>query len=213
MAGNLLYLLAVVLAFVAAAVLPVIGVLDDSAASVGERDWAAIYLIGIARRLAPTLPVLVALCLFHSLLMSHRVAGPVYRFMQVLRGIGRGNLDQRVILRRNDFLKDEADQVNLTITSLSLKIEKVRDAAREASATLPPLAARLRGIEDDETRVLLGKLATHLDELSHRVSAFDLPGAGAQKERESAASQNRCSSSGPEPKRSESGAGTGYSSA
>ena len=47
-----------------------------------------------------------------GLILSHRIAGPVFRIEAVLQDIGKGNLDVKVSLRKRDELKDLAETVN-----------------------------------------------------------------------------------------------------
>jgi methyl-accepting chemotaxis protein len=172
---TLLQLLALALPLAAALFLPAFVVIDDPSLSPAERAWAESHLRVLSRALLPTLPAIVLLCLFHSILVSHRIGGPLLRFTQVLAELGRGNLKQRVKLRRNDYLTDEAEAINQTITALALRIERIRQLHRDVSATLPPLGRAIARDETAEAAVLAGKLGTQLDELGLRLAQFDLP--------------------------------------
>ena len=52
---------------------------------------------------------------FFGVFFLHRVAGPVYRFRQVLKRMGSGEIPGDVQLRRRDFFKETADELNRVI--------------------------------------------------------------------------------------------------
>jgi nitrogen fixation/metabolism regulation signal transduction histidine kinase len=54
----------------------------------------------------------------------HRVAGPVYRMGQVLKRIGGGEIPGEVHLRRRDFFKETAEELNRVIQLLRELDEK-----------------------------------------------------------------------------------------
>ena len=57
--------------------------------------------------------VLVAPVIFYvALVFSHRIAGPLPKIYQVLRNIGSGQFDERLVLRKKDELKELADVIN-----------------------------------------------------------------------------------------------------
>ena len=52
---------------------------------------------------------------FFGVFFLHRVAGPVYRFRQVLKRMGSGEIPSNVYLRRRDFFKETAEELNRVI--------------------------------------------------------------------------------------------------
>lgn len=68
---------------------------------------------------------------FFGVFFLHRVAGPVYRFRQVLKKMGSGEIPGNVQLRKKDFFKETADELNRVIQLLrefdhtSQKIDQV----------------------------------------------------------------------------------------
>ncbi|MBI4395328.1 MAG: hypothetical protein HY583_03915 [Candidatus Omnitrophica bacterium] len=55
---------------------------------------------------------------FFGVYFLHRIAGPVYRFGQVLRRMGTGEIPSTVQLRRRDFFKETAEELNKVIQLL-----------------------------------------------------------------------------------------------
>lgn len=60
-----------------------------------------------------------------SFFISHKFAGPVYRFEQSCEEVGDGNLTCRVNLRKTDELMDLQDKFNLMVDSLQSKVQQI----------------------------------------------------------------------------------------
>lgn len=68
------------------------------------------------------LGIYVAGVFYASLLLSHRVAGPIYRFEKSAEEVARGNLTHKVFLRRQDEMLDFRDTFNIMVDSLRGKV-------------------------------------------------------------------------------------------
>jgi methyl-accepting chemotaxis protein len=55
----------------------------------------------------------------YQVIISHKFCGPLVNFSHTFKKIAQGDFTRKVFLRRNDFLKTEAAQVNDMIDSLS----------------------------------------------------------------------------------------------
>lgn len=78
----------------------------------------------------------ISLCLVFilSILITHTIAGPVYRLEKVARAIGDGDLSITTRLRPKDELKELADAFNDMTTDLATRIRRVREAVERAEA-------------------------------------------------------------------------------
>jgi len=56
--------------------------------------------------------------LYFSLRFSHRIVGPLPKMYRLLRDVGKGDLEQYLVLRKKDELKELADSINDMIESL-----------------------------------------------------------------------------------------------
>lgn len=93
--------------------------------------------------IARTAVVALALTFAVSLVFSHFIAGPIYRFERTLEEMRSGNLGLTVQLRRHDEFKEVADLFNQAITSLRNKVEKEREVTQAALARAAVLAEKL----------------------------------------------------------------------
>ncbi|MCK5533902.1 methyl-accepting chemotaxis protein [bacterium] len=61
-----------------------------------------------------------------SILVSHRVAGPIYRFEKIFDKLRGGYFNQKVVLRKNDELQELSQKVNEAINFIQQEIVKER---------------------------------------------------------------------------------------
>ena len=176
--GNFLYLFAVVLTFLVVWFGPAAAVLADESVSVGQREAAAQQLLTLSERVWFAIPVLMALCLFHSALVSHRVAGPLFRFKRIFADLAAGDLSMRIQVRRRDYLHNEAEAMNEMVQRLAGRLRQIESSYGEASATLPQLMQAVAG--NEEAAVMAGKLGTQLDSLGAHIRQFQITDSVAE---------------------------------
>jgi nitrogen fixation/metabolism regulation signal transduction histidine kinase len=176
---NFLYLLVVVLTVVIAVSIPFIGRLDDPSRAFTERADAARGLMVVYAAAWIAVPVAVLLCLLHSIVVSHRIAGPLYRFKQSFRELAAGNLGLVVRIRQADYLTDETEVINRMIEELAEKVQAIHKSWARASTTLPDLALAVERNDAREAAIACGKLGAELDDLGSKIRAFEIPGARA----------------------------------
>ncbi len=91
---------------------------------------AAIRMVSDAGRVV-LYKVLISLGIvwFLSILLSHYIAGPIYRFEACLKLLKDGDLVHRARLRPNDELKSLATAYNEGIGSVHQRVRAIKDAA------------------------------------------------------------------------------------
>jgi len=184
-AGNFLYLFSVVFAFFVVLFGPVVAVLADESVTIGQREVAAHQLLALHERVWFAIPVLVALCVFHSALVSHRIAGPLVRFKQVFARLADGDLSVDVCVRRHDYLREEADTMAEMVRGLGQRVESIQNDYRRVGATLPRLMDAVGRGAGEDAAVLAGRLGTELDALGEGIRRFRIPGDAVAAETES----------------------------
>lgn len=91
--------------------------------------------------------------------ISHRMAGPLYKFEKSASQVGEGDLTHRVYLRKDDHLTDLQNKFNEMVSNVQDKVNKDRTTAVEVSGELKKLAATL---PDGELKRKLGSQAEKL---------------------------------------------------
>lgn len=67
------------------------------------------------------------------LFLSHRLAGPLFRFEKEIKEIASGDLNKQVRLRRDDQIKEMAESLNFMTTSLRRKLLIIQKELAELS--------------------------------------------------------------------------------
>lgn len=72
-----------------------------------------------------TLGVVSLIVIFVTLYISHKIAGPMFRFEKEIQIIAQGNLSSMIVLRKKDQVKEMADSLNQMTKSLNKKISEI----------------------------------------------------------------------------------------
>lgn len=97
--------------------------------------------------------LLYGLCIFIpvvaivGIIISHRVAGPLFNIERILKNIGEGDLASRTVLRRKDELKNLAVCVNEMALGLANKISSIEEEVKA-------LGDGLLGLESESEKEL-----------------------------------------------------------
>ena len=169
---NLLYFCIILLIFAAALFLPLILKLRSGSASIIEQGELAGQFLALHARVWPAMLVVFVLLALHSILVSHRIAGPLYRFRKVFGVVARGDLSVRANLRKGDYLGKESESLNEMIASLRAKIESIQSHHIEMQTVLTALKQSIeRGSIEDMHRQL-EELHMQMEELRASIRQF-----------------------------------------
>ena len=86
---------------------------------------------------------LLALIAWGSIYISHKIAGPLYRFELTLKQITQGYLNTRIRLRKYDEAQFLADRFNESIEVLDFTFGKLKNIIHENEANPERMKARL----------------------------------------------------------------------
>jgi len=65
------------------------------------------------------------------IMLSHRIAGPLYRFEKDLTEVGSGDLTKRINLRKTDQLAELKESLNIFIDSLDQRMSRIKNNLSE----------------------------------------------------------------------------------
>ncbi len=131
--------------FVAVLLGPLVVEINSGAVSVYDLTWATEFF-ELHNRLWMPLCALFLGVTWMLVRLSHRVAGPLYRFRQVFRRVAAGDLSVRVRVRDGDYLVHEGNE-------LDGMIEVVRDRVRRAQLAAGALRRDLAALSGSTDRV------------------------------------------------------------
>lgn len=72
-----------------------------------------------------TLGVVSIITIFVTLYISHKIAGPMFRFEKEIQTIAQGDLCKKIVLRKQDQVKEMADSLNQMVKSLHDKVNEI----------------------------------------------------------------------------------------
>ena len=100
------------------------------------QHYSAKFFIVLLNRLSIALLVILVFIFLYQVMVNHKFCGPLVNFSNTFRKISQGDLTRKIFLRRHDFLKNEAAQVNGMIDSLS---ERIRTLKKDHDSLLSAL--------------------------------------------------------------------------
>ncbi len=111
-----------------------------------------------------------------TLLLSHRVAGPFYRFEITLDEMINGDLSQKIFLRQKDEGKDLAAKINRFNSKLSDKVVMIKNYKNSIKEYAQEIEAELYPASEKDKVVLenLEKIKEQTDKIDALIDFVDL---------------------------------------
>lgn len=110
----------------------------------------------------------LALMLLISVFVSHRFAGPIFRFEKSAQSVAKGDLTHRVCLRTGDELMELQEEFNAMIVGLQVLVQKDRNLAAHLAARVDDIAKKL----PEGAAAARSELASLKLELLHLTQSF-----------------------------------------
>jgi len=131
-------------------------VLLYSSASPAAREAIVQDLRALGFRIWPAIFLAMLVSTFLSVFVTHRFAGPLYRFHQVVDRMAAGDLSTGFKLRKGDDLVELETALNRAIESLAVTIQEAHRPLNDLTVRLETLAKQGRGgpLEQDLTALL-----------------------------------------------------------
>lgn len=179
---SLFHLTCIIFLFLVAIFSPVIVTLYGGA-SLEQADRASTEFLGLHKRIWPAVPLALLLISLHSVLISHRIAGPLYRFRQVFDSVKHGDLSVRAVLREKDYLGQEAESLNRMIEALESRTRSIENSLGEVCGAYSKLESALT----PECRGELTSLGCRLAVLRDRMDGLRISDDGRSEQPRSGA--------------------------
>ena len=169
---NLLYFCTILLIFATALFLPLI--LELHSDSILKQAEAASEFLSLHARVWPALFLVFVLLAFHSIFVSHRIVGPLYRFRTTFQAVAAGDLSVRAILRKHDYLDSELESVNQMIASLQAKVQDIEAPSQEVQALVAVLERAIERGAVEDMHQSIKELRVHVERLQGALNHFRL---------------------------------------
>lgn len=112
------------------------------------------------------------LIILHNILLTHRIAGPLFRFRPYLEAVGKGDLSSPIRFRKRDHLQKEAEVASQMVESLREKIMKVEREFEEVNGTWNELRSTLATGKTDELRNRIRAMGSQLEGCQASLAVF-----------------------------------------
>jgi methyl-accepting chemotaxis protein len=145
--------------------------LNDESLSLEVRVAAADRVLMLHSRIWPAVITLIILLGIHSVLLFHRVAGPLYRFQLAFEQIKQGKISFRVKLRKKDYLHDQEEVFNDMMDILEGRLRDIKKASLDSLNSLNELDKKASGWTETD-RELLRVHREHMIKLADAAEYF-----------------------------------------
>ena len=131
------------------------------------QHFSAKMFIVLLERLSITGLFIMVISFFHFFIFTHKFCGPLVYIGRTIAKISERDFSRKIYLRKGDFLKIEAKQINTMMTALSNSIEVIKrenllllediEESIQACGRKTEMDAKLKGFQDraDRCRVHL----------------------------------------------------------
>ena len=117
----------------------------------------------------------VVIVAFISLFVTHRIAGPVYRFEKVCEEVEAGRLNIKVRLREKDEFKELADSFNTMLRTLEEKFSHMKALAAQVNATVSQMAGTSeKNLTKHEALSQIKAISPVSQELNQLIATFEV---------------------------------------
>jgi len=175
----IVHFLIVVAVFVSALFAPIVIDLSSGDLSSPRVQEAAREFLVLHSRIWLPLAGALALLVLHNVLMTHRIAGPLYRFRRYFKTVGEGKLSTLMEIRDSDYLRKDAVVISEMVESVRNKIALVAEQVERANDDWGRLRSALPAEAANDLSGKIDILESRLESCRRSVAAFDLGNAVA----------------------------------
>jgi methyl-accepting chemotaxis protein len=119
------------------------------------------FMLSLMDRVAIAVLMIIVVSAFYQIIFSHRICGPLVNINHTFDCLLKGVLTRKVFLRRRDFLKKEAENINKIVDTLNEKVRALKKIQTDLSLTVLQLN---QGATEDRMRTLIQQNQAILDE-------------------------------------------------
>ena len=124
----------------------------------GVKHFSAKMFIVLLERLSIASLFILVISLFYYVIFTHKFCGPLVNIRHTIARLSEKNFTRKIFLRKGDFLKNEADEINAMMKTLSDSIAIIKQENQllieDIEASMPQggkqmkMDANLRGLQE-----------------------------------------------------------------
>ena len=143
------------------------------------QHYSAKFFIVLLDRISLALFAVLLISLIYQMIINHKFCGPLVNFSHTFKKVAQGDLTRKVYLRRYDFHKNEAAQVNDMIDFLSDHIKTLKKDHEQLLSTINGVSGSQ--MELSENQNVLEALKKQADICNEHLSVFKIDGIDDQE--------------------------------
>ena len=155
---NGFYFLVITAAIWAGLFLPLALDLSNPNLSIAEQGEVAGKILYLHSRLGPILLIVFVILGIHSVLVSHRIAGPLYRFKATFNQVAQGDLSKVVSIRKGDLLVNEQTKIEEMIGTLSSRLKNIKKEQAAMEQALQSLLKSQGNLSENMAKEAIAQL-------------------------------------------------------
>ena len=172
LAVSLVHYLLIILTFVATLFVPLSMETDNTPLPFPEKEALEQQISSLHERVWPSVIGVFVLLAIHSVLFSHRIAGPLYRYRTIFKAIREGDLTVSAHTRKHDYTKKESESLNEMITFLRSSIKDLEEQSGHARGVLAELKRAVETESRKDVDLTIGRLEEQLERLKSSLHTF-----------------------------------------
>ncbi|RMF97389.1 MAG: methyl-accepting chemotaxis protein [Candidatus Schekmanbacteria bacterium] len=150
--------------------LPTITVLSEKTAPLEKKIEAANQFFFLEKRYLPVVLLVMIAMALHSVTITHKFFGPIFRFKEAARSIAEGKMAERVLRRKNDYLKDFEVEFNNMVNALNMRFLEISNLTLKNYKIIEELKnAKESEITKERISQKLEELKSNLEEVERLV--------------------------------------------
>jgi methyl-accepting chemotaxis protein len=169
---NAIYFLIIVLSIGVALFLPLYFEMSKPGLTTAQQGEVAGRVLYLHANLWPAVLVVLIILGIHSLLISHKIAGPLYRFRQTFQDIIDGDISRMVKIRKSDFLMSEQEKIEEMMAMLRSRIGKIRSEQAAMENVLNDIVRNPDSQLEEGTKAKIAALQNHSMALKKEIEYF-----------------------------------------
>lgn len=141
----------------------------------GEQDLSyetSIAMLFMYERFWPVALFCLAFAAYGTVVLSHRIVGPLVRIKRVMEAVGQGVLPAELRTRHKDYLKVEVDTLNTMVARLVCQVDKIKAANHKLNDSLATCQDHATRYGNDEAQTALATAVKAAEALTEEIEYF-----------------------------------------
>ncbi len=172
-AASLGYVAFYIVMMAVATFIPLVFELNAADPNSHQAYLVANNFIYLHRHVWPIALLVLIVVSLHSLWLSHKVAGPLFRFRKIFQALAGGKLPREQQLRKRDFLQPEMKMINGMLRDLQAKMASLQETQKAIANSISGVVRRSQALRDSELSILVGDLETQGKQLEKHAAPFE----------------------------------------